>query len=838
MPPIQQLHEAFLSQLLYKEQPIDNILDTSVDKTTLTQVLSHLDAKYTSLQSELYQYVQQHLDPFSTSHQAVQDITTKSRELCASVEQRYDSISQTHSQVESTLDEYSQALYNAQLGKSKVNILEDIIQILEILESVQENTRQSQFIKAVEQLQTVKMPTNLPTSTADLIKHKVNQASNHIVNQLHETLHSIVHFEERTVKVTKGDLECVLTSFNKLGRLTEELMSIKRIVFKHIIDPYFECGCRCTVESKHTDEEAILTIKKLPYEEEEGASYRIDPVTMIDCINNMLSFFFEHLFNHKKNEMTRLFGHLFLSDLMNLMLSKSVVPAVPSSRHQLSSFDRVMESIISFEQTCQQCGFDLLENPLRTFAENIDRHYAKKRREVILKEGRKVILRKLYDAEPTQIELEDGQVQEFQITQSPQLLSVLISDTLAETLELEQQHPVSATQLTEGVQDLLDLYRAIMPSYHRPQFLSNPASALVFRNDCFWLANQLKWTARRYPAIKDTLHEALKRLEELGKAWHELCMMQCMDKIQRCLDRFDGFVGGAEDTKVQQAWDQTMSEVIQLAHSFAAAIRPVVDIRVFTDILGRVIDSLLNRLIGDIEDLTDIGAEESHVIARTLNSIAQLVGVFDHPKHGEATDSYVSQLVPNWQKFWLLKDILEMSMREIMDAFRRGQLHMFAKSELEHLLCALFADTELRRTNIEEIKSGQPPVNLSGIETIMHAEPTKAPVPTVTPSAAVSTINAPAPVQTLMNKLAYSPDDDEETTTGWDDDDDIEIPEVDNDKEGWDDDDELEIPDIDENLEKKMDEKKEKSKPIEEDIDLTLSDNEGWDDEDLFKDEK
>ncbi|CAO3664758.1 unnamed protein product [Rhizopus microsporus] len=816
MPPIQQLHEAFLSHLLYKEQPIDNILDTSVDKSTLTQVLSHLDAKYTSLQSELYQYVQQHLDPFSTSYQAVQDITAKSRELCASVEQRYDSVSQTHSQVMSTLDEYSQALYNAQLGKSKLNILEDIIQVLEILESVQENTRQSQFIKAVDQLQTVKVPTNLPTSISDSIKHKVNQASNHIVNQLHEPY---------------------IPYFNKLGRLTEELMSIKRIVFKHIIDPYFECGCRCTVESKHTDEEAILTIEKLPYEEEEGASYRIDPVAMIDRINNMLSFFFEHLFNHKKNEMTRLFGRLFLSDLMNLMLSKSVVPAVPSSRHQLSSFDRVMESIISFEQTCQQCGFDLLENPLRTFAENIDRHYAKKRREIILKEGRKVILRKLYDAEPTQIELEDGQVQEFQITQSPQLLSVLISDTLAETLELEQQHPVSATELTEGVQDLLDLYRAIMPSYHRPQFLSNPASALVFRNDCFWLANQLKWTARRYPAIKDTLHEALKRLEELGKAWHELCMMQCMDKIQRCLDRFDGFVGGAEDTKVQQAWDQTMSEVIQLAHSFAAAIRPVVDMHVFTDILGRVIDSLLNRLIGDIEDLTDIGAEESHVIARTLNSVAQLVGVFDHPKHGEATDSYVSQLVPNWQKFWLLKDILEMSMREIMDAFRRGQLHMFAKSELEHLLCALFADTELRRTNIEEIKSGQPPVNLSGIETIMHAEPTKAPVPTATPSVAVSTINAPAPVQTLMNKLAYSPDNDEETTTGWDDDDDIEIPEVDNDKEGWDDD-ELEIPDIDENLEKKMDEKKEKSKPIEEDIDLTLSENEGWDDEDLFKDEK
>ncbi|KAF9323536.1 hypothetical protein BGZ91_003517, partial [Linnemannia elongata] len=64
--------------------------------------------------------------------------------------------------------------------------------------------------------------------------------------------------------------------------------------------------------------------------------------------------------------------------------------------------------------------------------------------------------------------------------------------------------------------------------------------------------------------------------------------------------------------------------------------------------------------------------------------------------------------VPTWQKFQLLADILELSFAEIMTRFRAGQLHMFEEGELSDLICAIFADTPLRKHNLEEIEQGHP----------------------------------------------------------------------------------------------------------------------------------
>lgn len=43
-----------------------------------------------------------------------------------------------------------------------------------------------------------------------------------------------------------------------------------------------------------------------------------------------------------------------------------------------------------------------------------------------------------------------------------------------------------------------------------------------------------------------------------------------------------------------------------------------------------------------------------------------------------------------------------------MTRFRAGQLHMFDEGELSDLICAIFADTPLRKYNLEEIEQGHP----------------------------------------------------------------------------------------------------------------------------------
>jgi hypothetical protein len=400
-----------------------------------------------------------------------------------------------------------------------------------------------------------------------------------------------------------------------------------------------------------------------------------------------------------------------LPDLVQRMISCGLAPAIPSSQEGLSQFGQVTQAVESFENACiHQYKFqssDSDASTLSAFVHNIDQHYAKKRREKILSEARKVMLRRLYDAEMVNVKQQQGHLNHYQITQTPQLLAVLLTDTLTEAHRLLNSHPISASKLTEGMQDALDMFRALMPSYHRSHYLTNPAHALIFRNDCHWLACQLPQVKMdAFPGLASHLASAAEQLQALGNTWHEYAMMQQTNWIKAQLDQMDGFMGVAETPKAQQECDKTFTRIIESIGKFASETRPVVDETLFLDMLGRTVDSLLDRLMHDIEDLHDIGAEESHIIARMLNSLAQLVGVFDLPGK-DATDAFVAELVPSWEKFWLFKDILEMNMRDIMQAYRRDDLHMFEKSELVGLLCALFADSDLRTANITEIKTGQ-----------------------------------------------------------------------------------------------------------------------------------
>ncbi|KAI8977475.1 Centromere/kinetochore Zw10-domain-containing protein [Mycotypha africana] len=511
-------------------------------------------------------------------------------------------------------------------------------------------------------------------------------------------------------------------------------------------------------------------------------------------MKSILSFlcntFFEDGDEQKNNEMKRIFGKLLMPDLMTMMIDESIAPAVPSNRYNLHDFEPIAKAATEFERHCEQYyGFDVITDSdvttLRSYINNIDKHYALKRSGKILQEGRNVMVRRLYDTDKVE-EQTDRHTYKYQVTQTPQLLSVLISDTFSEAATLQADgHLTSAKTLIEGIRDLLDMYRAIMPSFHRTHYLSSAANSLIFRNDCYWLANQLTFSILNLPEAQQQhfnqsityLKDASIYLQELGNAWYELALMRCFRTLQSVLETLDGFTGMAENMKFQKDCDHAMSKIIELVGSYAAEIQSVVDEQtLFLDILGRIVDYVLNYLIQDIESLVDIGADESHIIAQNLNRLMGLVGAFDLPGQ-DATENLIINLVPSWQKFWLLKDILEMNMRDIMDAFRRGKLHMFEKSEMIGLLCSLFADTELREMNIKEIQEGSSystrlatdneSANSGLHPTIAAAEDQTLPTPTTGVSPPTSTITsyrpnmttAPATLTDTKLHLNYSPDD-------------------------------------------------------------------------------
>lgn len=89
-------------------------------------------------------------------------------------------------------------------------------------------------------------------------------------------------------------------------------------------------------------------------------------------------------------------------------------------------------------------------------------------------------------------------------------------------------------RLYQTTLDLFDLYRAIMPIYHSNNLSNVPSLAMLFRNDCIWLAEQLLIIQDKYSTVlplsdhdsdnndKISYNEIADRLRELGDEWFNI----------------------------------------------------------------------------------------------------------------------------------------------------------------------------------------------------------------------------------------------------------------------------------------------------------------------------
>ncbi|CEP10815.1 hypothetical protein [Parasitella parasitica] len=799
MPPIRQLDDAFLSSLLEGQEYPE--LKTNIDSESLASILKRLNSASDALQQELFEQVHSNFDDFSAGYNSGQELHSRVLDLVKQAADTQQQLTSTQTQVSDTIEKYQRALQESQKNKSKIDVLEHIQQTLQIVECIEAELGEYSYLDAAQhvlQLSTIlKEWRDADPRVMEIINERVHHLKQSLVLGLQDGIHTAIKYNPGSMRILetyqpstassthKVHIRDVLRGLFQLGLLPEELMAVQRSVFRNILHFYFQHS-RCTLQMDPVqieNEGSGGVLQVIPSaaanndddDNDDNDKGHVDPILMLQHMEAIFEFIYRYTFASgreaipEEKDMKLLFGNLFLPDLSRMMVEQSIAPAVPASKYNLADFDGIAQAVRQFESHCRDVyGFLVEDAALGSYVKNIDRHYAKKRRNSILLAGRKVMMRRLYDTDMASVTEDDGHTYHYQITQTPQLLSVLIADTLSEGSDLLESHPISASTLMDGIQDLLDMYRSIMPSFHRNQYLASAGNSLVFRNDCLWLANQLTTTiaskpeSLKFPKLQPGLGEAATRLRELGKTWHELTMMQRAQAIQSVLDSLDGFSGMAENAKFQQDCDRAISRVIELVGAFAAETRPVVDETLFLDMLGRIVDSVLARLISDIEELVDIGAEESHIIARTLNSLAQLVNAFDLPAR-DATEAFVAELVPSWQKFWLVKDILEMNMREIMEAFRRGDLHMFEKPELTGLLCSLFADTELRESNIQEIKTGLSPAAYASAAAL--GQPQQQP-----------TSPAAASASSIAHTLEYTPGDDETIgESGWGDDDDDDM---------------------------------------------------------------
>jgi hypothetical protein len=113
--------------------------------------------------------------------------------------------------------------------------------------------------------------------------------------------------------------------------------------------------------------------------------------------------------------------------------------------------------------------------------------------------------------------------------------------------------------------------------------------------------------------------------------------------------------------------------------------------------LADVLDHIFKRFVSGVLDLPDITTEESRHLHKALSVFFSFDSRFDSQEEGIRPLSF--------RKFKYMVNLLEMNMATIMLHFDRGDLIDFSHDELKHLISALFADTPLRKKNLDLIES-------------------------------------------------------------------------------------------------------------------------------------
>lgn len=248
----------------------------------------------------------------------------------------------------------------------------------------------------------------------------------------------------------------------------------------------------------------------------------------------------------------------------------------------------------------------------------------------------------------------------------------------------------------------LAIYRATASTAYNKLETGN----MLIYNDASRLSDQLRaWQASQPPASRLRLDNDAKALDNTAKRAYGAEMESQRTILRDLLDGAQGFTNCTAEpfkSECEDAIDQTIHRL----HEVHRQLRPVLAESALRQSLGSLLSTTTAKIITDIEDLSDIGDADSRQLKSLLDRVTELKSLFaqQDPNTGETSDMTFIYC-PNWLKFQYLAEILESSLADIKYLWKEGELSLeFDAEEVVDLIEALFADSDLRRKAVADIK--------------------------------------------------------------------------------------------------------------------------------------
>jgi centromere/kinetochore protein ZW10 len=273
------------------------------------------------------------------------------------------------------------------------------------------------------------------------------------------------------------------------------------------------------------------------------------------------------------------------------------------------------------------------------------------------------------------------------------IIQQVISD--AEALAGPEFASSPVTPAAAGLYSLPTLALAIYRATAATAYNKLETGNMLIYNDASRLSDQLRaWQATKPPASRLRLDNDAKALDNTAKRAYSAEMESQRTILRDLLDGAQGFTNCTTEPFKSECID-AIDQTIHRLHEVHRQLQPVLAQSALRQSLGSLLSTTTAKIITEIEDLIDRVTELKSLFAQ------------QDPSTGEVSDMTFIYC-PNWLKFQYLAEILESSLADIKYLWKEGELSLeFDAEEVVDLVEALFADSDLRRRAVGDIRRGR-----------------------------------------------------------------------------------------------------------------------------------
>ncbi|CAN8315801.1 unnamed protein product [Cochlearia groenlandica] len=746
MPEIDALFESINVRDLLAGQDL-NDPTTPLSAPDLRLLINRLESHSLRIKSKVKSYLVAHHSEFSDLFSTCQDAVSRTRLVSDEVADVLKLISDRpiHAEIRCVVEEITEKSKEVKVKRESLDLVNAIVGICEALQETKEALKNGSFRFAAERIREVKAVLRIgeeeegePLAYA-LLRKQWSDCFDEIQEVLVKFMESAVRFEldSRKLRISYqlsvGDttgigLSTVLEAMEVIGMLDYGLAKAADSIFKHVITPAVtHASTFFAVEdsSKASGEitEATLKIDQSSDHKTED----VDGDAIYSGILKVVKFICSSLCFGNVTWIHS-FGRLTWPRISELIISKFLSKVVPEDASKLAEFQKIIERTSKFETALKELNFvspSDAEGRLSTYAENVEVHFASRKKIEILAKSRNLMLQCNFTI-PKGLDMRNASsksdgVESLVVDSSKQIVRLLFSSEMCVVSEAASQlmHLVHktledvcvssarvASEFYNAARDSILLYEAVVPVKVKKQLNGINLAAVLLHNDCLYLFEEILGLAFQYRAsfpssIKEyaVFADIAPRFKLMAEEVLQRQVQLVISSLREAIDSADGFQDTHQIKQFESAKfsiDKVVFNLEKVHMIWGLVLRP----KTYKQSMCVVLESVFRRITRDILLLDDMAADETFQIQRLIHLMLEnLSSLLSSLKSVDNSSRPLDDLIPSLRKTRKLAELLDMPLMSITSAWESGELFScnFTRTEVQDFIKATFADSSLRK---------------------------------------------------------------------------------------------------------------------------------------------